>query len=55
MRLRDITYRCIGEAAECSLHLGQVRAGDDGGWLMVYANLETRGTPEKDQERLQPI
>ena len=46
-RLRDITYRCVGKAAECALHLGQVRAGDNGGRLMVNANLEPRGTPKK--------
>ena len=47
VRLRDLTYRCVGEAAERALHLGQVRAGHDGGRLMVNANFESCRTPEK--------
>ena len=37
--------RCVGEAAERALHLGQVRAGHDGWRLVIYAHLEPRGTP----------
>ena len=42
-------YRGVGEAAEGALHLGQVRAGDGGWRLVVYAHLEPRRTPIIDQ------
>merc|ERR1719470_400809 len=35
----------VGQHAHGPLHLGQVSTGDDGGWLVVDADLEASGTP----------
>ena len=39
------SYRGVGQGAQRAFHLGQVRAGDDGRWLVVDAHLEPRGAP----------
>merc|ERR1719219_2766160 len=35
----------VREHADGTLHLGKVAARDDGGWLVVDANLESSGAP----------
>ena len=35
----------VAQHADGTLHLGQITTGDDGGWLVVDANLETSGAP----------
>ena len=35
----------VAQHADGTLHLGQVTAGDDGGWLVVDADLEASGAP----------
>ena len=35
----------VGQHADGTLDLGQISSGDNGGWLVVDANLESSGTP----------
>merc|ERR1711877_25042 len=35
----------VGQHAHGTLDLGKISTGDDGGWLVVDANLEASGTP----------
>ena len=35
----------VAQHAHGTLHLGQITTGDNGGWLVVDANLETSGAP----------
>ena len=35
----------VAQHAHGTLHLGQIATGDNGGWLVVDANLEASGAP----------
>jgi len=41
----------IGQHADGALHLGQISARNNGGWLIVDAHLEARGTPVDELDR----